>query len=263
MNIRWYSEDGRQHAINHVDKVVIYGHGVKLFERETDIPAYTIKTKNGEQRLFEAFHGGPVAVTLHGDVKNARKENLNRKDNYVITYHPEYWKTETRYAIYIHESEIDVTDLGDIVSMETEEEKNYLHAVKLHFNGKTVFNRYNVEHIQVDGNWKIPDGGRWGSGYGTEERPTYDTYDYTNSISEKKRKNCKGVIKRWITTETIENAEIITAERYYTKTDYSDERKRKNAIAEKLNASKEYNNDKWSHYDITKLERALGYKLSI
>lgn len=83
MNFKWFTEDGRAHAINNeVAKIIIYGHGVKLFERELSMEAYEIKqNKNGENMLHELYHAAPIAVTLHGEVKTARKENLNRKDN--------------------------------------------------------------------------------------------------------------------------------------------------------------------------------------
>ena len=266
MNFKWITEDGRAHAINNeVAKIVIYGHGVKLFERELSMEAYEIKqNKNGEDKLCELYHAAPIAVTLHGEVKTARKENLNRKDNYTLTYSPEYLKWERRTCLYIHESEIAVTDLGDVLSMETAEEKNYLHAVKLHFNGETTYQRFHAEFMQVGDDWKIPDGGRWSNSYGTPERPCYDTYDFTNSPFEKSRAKGKGVVKRYCTVETLDaGAEIIAAECYYTRTEESADRKRKRAIADKLNASKEYSNKEWSHYDITRLEKALGYQLTI
>lgn len=252
-----------------IDKIIIYGDGAKLFERETDLEAQEITTNdNGEKKLRSIYHGAPVAITLQKPVKTARKENLNRTDNYTLKYTPTYCTWERRTALYIHNSEIKVTDMGDILSMETDEEKMYLHTVKLNFKGPATFHHFHVEHIQCDGNWTIPDNGKWSNSigaYGTEESPIYDTYDYTDSPLKRIREKGKGVVKRWITSETIENAEIIATERFYSKFVYSEERKRKVAIAEKLNQSKEYqhSNDKWSHYDITKLESALGYKLTI
>ena len=252
-----------------IDKIIIYGDGAKLFERETDIEAYEITTNdNGEKKLRSIYHGAPVAITLQKPVKTARKENLNRTDNYTLKYTPTYCTWERRTALYIHNSEIEVTDMGDILSMETADEKNYLHTVKLNFMHPATFHRYNVEHIQCDGNWTIPDNGKWATGigaFGTEEAPIYDTYDYTDSPFPRSRAKGKGVVKRWITPETIENAEIIATERYYSRTEESPERKRKNAIALKLNQSEEYkhSNHTWSHYDITKLESALGYKLTV
>lgn len=266
MNFKYIDNTGNLKAVNaEVEKIVIYGNGKKLFERELCLETYTIKENdNREAKLQSVYRGEPVSVTLASEVKTARKENLDRKDNYILSYTPEHFKWERRAALYIHVSEIDVTDLGNVLAMETKEEKNYLHAVVLHFNNPVTFQRLHAEYIQCDGSWKIPDNGRWSNAYGTPETPCYDTYDFSDSPFEKSRKRGKGVIKRYVTFETIERgAEIVTAERYYTKTVYSDERKRKNAIADKLNASGIYDRDKWSHYDIEKLESALGYKLTI
>ena len=263
MNITFKNANGNTLPLAHVAKIVIYGNGLKLFERESDLDAYTIKPNaNGENKLHSLYRAAPVEITLTGEVKTARKENLSRKDNYTLTYTPEYINWERRTALYIHVSEIEVTDLGDVLSMETDEEKNYLHAVKLRFNGPTTYQRTHIERIPAGKNWKIPDGGRWSDAYGTEDRPCYDTPSRYAIANNPELENC--VIKRWITVETLPaGAEIITAERYYTKTIESDERKRKNAIAEKLNTSGEYNRDKWSHYDVTRLEKALGYTLHI
>lgn len=267
MNFKYVDATGHVHPfIGEVGKIVIYGNGNKLFERELPFETYTIETPdNGESKLKSVYRGEPVTVTLASEIKTARKENLNRKDNYTLAYTPEYFKWERRTALYIHVSEIDVTDLGNMLAMETQEEKNYLHAFVLHFNGPVTFERLHAEFMQVGGDWKIPDGGRWSNSYGTLERPCYDTYDFTNSPFERARKKGKGVVKRYITFETIEQgAEIVTTERYYTKTVYSADRERKNAIAKKLNDSGLWHdNTKWSHYDIDKLETALGYKLGV
>lgn len=263
MNISFKDTNGSRLPLEHVAKIVIYGNGYKLFERETDLEAYTIKPNaNGEDKLSSLYRAAPVEITLNGEVKTARKENLTRKDNYTLTYTPEYLKWERRTALYIHESEISVTDLGDVLSMETDEEKNYLHAVRLHFNGPTTYQRAHSERIPAGKGWKIPDGGRWSDAYGTEERPCYDIPSRYAIANHPELENC--VIKRWITVETLPaGAEIITTERYYTRMEESAERKRKRAIADKLNQSIQYrnSNEKWSHYDITKLESALGYTL--
>lgn len=264
MNINFKDMNGRPLPLDIIGKVVIYGDGKKLFERENDLEAseYYINSY-GNKQLRSVYNSSPLTVILRGPVKDARKENLNRRDNYTLRYTPEHLPWERRTALYIHRSEINITDLGDLLAFETDEERNYLHAVKLQFTSPVVFERLHAEHIQVPGDWKLPEGCRWSDCYGTEEHPCYDTYDFTDSHHEKLRAKGKGVIKRWRTFETVEDAEYICAERYYTKTEESPDRLRKRAIAEKLNNSKEYSADKWSHYDITKLENALGYKLSL
>ena len=264
MNINFKDMNGKPLPLDYIGKVVIYGHGVKLFEQENDLEAYEeIINSYGNNQLRNVYHSSPVTVTLAGPVKDARKENLNRRDNYTLRYTPEYLHWERRTALYIHESEISVTDLGDMLANETDEERNYLHAVRLHFNNPVTFERLHAEHIEVPGDWKLPEGCRWSDSYGTEERPNYDTYDYTNSRFEKIRAKGKGVIKRWRTLETVESTDYITTERYYTRMEESPERMRKRAIAEKLNQSGKYSANKWSHYDITTLENALGYKLTL
>ena len=67
------------------------------------------------------------SIVLSGEIKRALKENLDRKDNYTLNYKSEFSFRGTCKALYIHESEIQVVDLGDVLAMETSEEKNYLH----------------------------------------------------------------------------------------------------------------------------------------
>lgn len=182
-----------------------------------------------------------------------------------MTYTPDYCTWEKRKALYIHESEIEITDLGNITAMETEEERNYLHACLLKFNETTKFQRFHIERIPCDDTWKLPENARWGSGYGPEKRPEYSTYDNSKSVFAAKKgldPNERGVVKRWFTIETIiTGAEIVAAERYYTKTEYSKERERKNDLAKALNESGIFGNKTFSHYDIEKLEKVFNITL--
>lgn len=239
-------------------KIVIYGHGVKLFERD-DLQAFEMrKQDNGAEKLTEVYRGSPIAITLAGDIKRAVKENLNRKDNYTLSYQVEYFPRERRQALYIHESEIDVEDMGELLAMESADEKCYLHAVRLRFRHAFTVEELHIEQIQTGEHWTIPDGGRWGDGFGTEERPTYGLYDYTDSPVERLRARGKGVIKRWVSNERRENGDILSAFRGYSRIEYSEDRKRRVRIAEKLKAGGLRD---FSYYDVEKLEKALGLKL--
>ena len=259
-----YNVNGLEEMTADIGKIVIYGHGVKLYETDNgQFEQCSIKANDNGINKVSSIYGGEVyAITLEKPIKRANKENLNRNDNYTLTYSPDYCRWEKRKALYIHESEINVTDLGLVLAFETEEEKQYLQTVKLCFKYPITVTTLHAEKIPCSGDWKIPDKGRWGSGYGTEETPCYDTYDTTESAFAK-RHNIpaeKGVIKRWKTLDVIENARIICTERYYRKTEYSPERERKNAIAKALNDSKQFSTS-FSHYDIDKLEKVLNITL--
>lgn len=239
-------------------KIVIYGHGVKLFERD-DLQAFEMRKQgNGAETLSEVYRGSPIAITLAGEIKRAIKENLNRKDNYTLTYSVDYLPRERRQALYIHESEIAVDDLGELLAMETPDEKCYLHAVRLRFFHPVTVEQLHIEQIQCGNDWTIPDNGRWGDGFGTEERPTYGLYDYTDSSVERLRAKGKGVIKRWISNERRESGDILSAFRTYSRIEYSEDRKRRVRIAEKLKAGGLRD---FSYYDVEKLEKALGVTL--
>lgn len=240
-----------------IGKIVIYGNGKKLFERD-NLETFEIRQdKNGAETLSSVYGGSPVSISLAGEIKMARKENLNRCDNYTLQYSVDYLPRERRTALYIHESEISVDDLGDVLAMQTADEKDYLHAVRLSFRHPVTFQRLHAEHIPCDGSWTIPDNGHWGSGYGSIDAPQYDTYDYTGSPLERAREKGKGVIKRWKTLETVESPSIISAFRCYSRIEYSADRKRRERIAEKCKAA----NLDLSYWQIEKLEKVLGVTL--
>lgn len=248
--------------LDNVGKYVIYGSGKKLCEFSQFRPYKIRVNRFGNEEINEMPYEYYIKKkTLVNGIKQARKENLNRKDNYFLPYTEKYWSGRN-LALYIHESEISVENLGNVLAMQTEEEKNYLSSFRLTFNNPVEIVTYHIEKIVCDGNWTIPDAGKWSSGYGTKDAPCYDTFDYSKSIFHQERgTNEKGVIKRWMEEETRETLSMLTTERYYTKSEYSEERLRKDAIAEALNNSKLFSNH-FSHYDIDKLEKILG-KLSL
>ena len=255
-----YNVNGLEEMTADIGKIVIYGHGVKLYETDNgQFEQCNLKTNDNGINKVSSIYGGEVyAITLEKPIKRANKENLNRNDNYTLTYSPDYAKWDKRKALYIHESEIAVTDCGLVLAFETEEEKQYLQTVKLCFKYPITVTTLHAEKIPCSGDWKIPDNGKWASGYGTPEIPCYDTYDCSKSIINPGTD--KGVIKRWKTLDVVENARIFCTERYYRKTEYSPERERKNAVAKKLNESKLFSTS-FSHFDVDKLEKVLNVKL--
>ena len=264
-----YNVNCTQEAIS-PEKIVIYGRGRILYEIEqSNFEVKEIsKNEKGEAILKSTYAAAPEAIYLTKPIKHARKENLNRNDNYTLNFAVSYMKSWIRQALYIHESEISVEDLGEILAYDTDEERAFLHTVKLTFNNPAVFNEFHIEKIPCDGSWKIPDGGRWSSSYGTEERPCYDPYDNSKSPFSAARAakypdynpEEKGVIKRWKTEETVNNKTLICTFRYYTKYEYSAERIRKDNFAEALNNSGLFK-ERFSHYDIDKLEKVFNITL--
>lgn len=244
-----------------VTKIVIYGNGKKLFEREESNlkPCRIYKNKNGNMQVEETSYDFTIEnITLKTFPVKARKENLDRKDNYFLSYKPDFAWREKYVALYIHESEIFVESLGDVLAHETEEEKCYLAAFKLHFKNMVTIKKYCLERI-VDNDFQLPSGGKWSSCYGTKENPCFEPYDTTNSIFKFERSfPQKGIFKRWMEEEEKSSFKMIVTQRYYTKMVYSEERKRKDKLAEAINNSKLFHNQSFSHYDIDKLEQIFN-----
>ena len=264
-----FNVNGYQEETADVSKLVIYGSGKILYQIEKGSfeQCELSKNKKGELITNSVYCGALESITLSKPIKKALKENLNRNDNYKLNYKPEYFN-EIKKALYIHESEIQVVNLGDILAMETKEERNFLHTCKLIFSNPIQIRKLHCEKIPCEDTWTIPGAGKWGNYYGTIDCPCYDTYNNSESIFAAKKAakdpnwniNEKGVIKRWYTIDTIENASIYATERYYTKTEYSEERKRKNQLADALNNSGLFR-ETFSHYDIDKLEKVFNITL--
>ena len=265
-----YNASGIEQQTHDIEKLVIYGHGKILYQIERNCFERCNLTENkaGEKKVDTIYNGYLESIVLSGEIKRALKENLDRKDNYTLNYKSEFSFKGTCKALYIHESEIQVVDLGDVLAMETDEEKNYLHTCKLIFKNPIEVRNLHCEKIPCDDHWTIPGPGKWGNYYGTKDCPMYDTYNNEENPFSKRRAEKdptynikeKGVIKRWYTIDTIENAAIYCTERYYTKTEYSEERKRKNALADALNNSGLFK-ERFSNYDIDKLEKVFNITL--
>lgn len=230
-------ETGCTFEYGDVKKIVIYGGGKILFQINQD---YLEEYGTNNRGIYTAAYGGRVhAMNLKTAPKRAIKENLERKDNYYLKYRGDYsW--ESGKVLYIHGSEINVIDDGEKLAMETEEEKNYLHAFTLENNAGFVMKRLHCERVFDAGpKWTIPDGGKWGSGYGPEDAPQYD-------LSH----DDKWVLKKWFTFETV--TQLKTAQRFYTRCEYSENRKRAKEIAKRCNENNVFYKDV-SFYEIEKL----------
>lgn len=268
--MRIFNINGREEQTADIDKLVIYGGGKIHYQIEESCfteSEYRTDSK-GNTTINSVYDGKVNAIILEKEIKRANKENLNRTDNYTLSYTPEYCRWEKRKALYIHESEINTEDLGDLLASVTEEEKCYLHGVRLTFKNAVTFKRMRHEVFEAADDWKIPDNGRWGDGYGTEERPVYDLFDPKPFVLSRKPElrnrydsAKKYVIKRYYRLEKVENCSFIATERYYTKIEYSAERIRKDNIAKALNDSGLFHNQTFSHYDIDKLEKVLNISL--
>ena len=252
------------YSIDNVSKIVVYGHGEKICEfwNSSFTPCKITVNSRGNQEITECKYDYSVDnIQLGHEPTQARKENLNRKDNYFLSYKQEYSWQGNGIALYIHESEIDVESLGDILAHETDEEKCYLSAYKLTFKNPVTITEFKFERIVCD-EFEIPDGCKWSKGYGTKEYPCYDAFDFSESlVAIKKGLEGKGVVKRWKESSEQTGFSMIVAQRGYSRIEYSEDRIRKNNLAKAMNESKLFQQE-YSHYDIDKLESLFG-KLSL
>lgn len=248
--------NGKQIPTADVGKIVIYGNGkIYYTDERAELKIYAIQqNRYGHDALTDTFGRKLVSVRLRQEPKRALKENLNRTDNYFLRYERKYWP-EISKALYIHISEIDAQPLGDVIALENDDERSYLAAARLRFLNGADFEILHYDRIPYDPDFQIPEpDGRWSEHQiGTKDAPCYHIVDRSKAIIRKREE--KFIVRCWAETISEENAETICAQAYYTKTEYSPERQRKEQIAEALNAA--FGRNKFSLYDIDKLEKVL------
>lgn len=253
--MKFTTTEGRQIPTADVGKIVIYGNGkIYYTDERAELKSYELRqNRYGHDMLSTVTDRKLISVQLRQEPKQARKENLNRTDNYFLLYERNYWP-EISKALYIHISEIDAQPLGDVLAMEDDEERNYLAAARLRFRNGTEFELVHYDRLPYDPDFTIPEpDGRWSEHrIGTKGAPCYHLVDRTKAIFRKRDE--KFIVRCWAETVREENAETICAQAYYTKTEYSPERERKNRIAEALSAEL---GKSISHYDIDKIEKVL------
>lgn len=240
-----------------IKKIIIYGNGKKLFNLDN---GYFEEYAESNGKYSSVYDGRIDTITLSVKPKNALKENLNRTDNYLLKYTGQY-SFENGHTLYIHESEISVTDDGEKLAIEHNGEKNYIHAFTLHFKYGVTMTRCKYEKIPCEEKWTLPNNKQWtwGDGYGRDyEHAKVQTYDLTETLIRfnKSIENAKGIIVRWVETETVYN--VPTAEKYYCRTEKDSERKYREKIAEIINS---VTNKHISHYDVEKLLNVLDIKI--
>lgn len=230
-----------------VDKLIVYGNGKKYLEKTRDFAKVGVILND---KYHNPYGDTITEINLAQEPKNARKENLNRTDNYYLTFKDEIFRNERKTAVYIHVSEVEVDDLGEFVAFEANGEKDYLYLYKVTFRNGATAKFYRAEHMKVDKGWKIPEeefaaGARWSNTYNTNA-PTYDT------LSERaERKTGCNLIKRYVEFGTI-TENYYTSEGYH-KTEKDDDRKNREEIAALMN--KVLGQHKVSHYDVADLQK--------
>ena len=228
-----------------IRKITIYGHGEKLYTAD---PGYFEECRISNGKISTVYHGQPLGFTLSTEPKNARKENLNRTDNYFLKYHGDY-SFENGYHLYIHESEISVSLVGEYVLFSTSGETNYCNAVNLHFTHGATMERLKMEKVPEAGkDFTPPEGCRWSDGYSRNpEKPNYDVI-HPRAYSDEPGEPV--VVKRWRETETVYD---LTVRCYgYSKTEKTPERLHREKLAAIINDNKIFSRAV-SHYDIEKL----------
>lgn len=238
-------ENGTKHEYSRITKIVIYGNGAKLYETNNGYFEEIKVDKNN--KIQTVYDGRPVEITLTAEPKNARKENLNRKDNYLLSYRGKYsWQSGT--ALYIHDSEIAVENAGEHIAFQNCGETNYKNTVTLKFKTPARMDRRKIETVENAGSdFTPPEGCRWSNDYSRNpETPNYDVIHrgYFSDDDETR------VVKRWIEIELV--SEILVSADGYSHTEKDSAREYRETLAKSINEKKVFHKEV-SHYEIENL----------
>lgn len=249
-----------------IDKLVIYGNGKKYVEINAgQIEPKFIKINSyGNRELTTKYYYSIDEIRISGEVKRANKENLNRKDNYLLRHKSDSfsWAKETLYALYIHESECSVIDMGETVAHQTDDETDYMRCYALTFTNPVLIRDAVFEKIPCD-TFELPEGSSFGDSIGTKERPVYnwyDTSDYVSFVERKrgeKREPEHGVMKKYWNIYESEETILVTVGPY-CRMKYSNRRKEADSLAKIIGDAIGH---RLSHYDIEKLQKVVDIKV--
>lgn len=230
-------------------RIVVYDNGKILFDKGRNLS----EVGTFENGKFSRAYGDRIEFFNLPEVKNARKENLFRKDCYFLKYTDPVLTWERKQALYIHVSCIEFEDLGEHVSSAHDGETNYLHYYRLHFPDGYRYRKRNYKRMNVPKDWKLPEGASWDHGPNCY-RPVDDT-SLAESLAEKHGKPFEpfNMIHEW-TTEEYGYDNVYSSD-YVTRTEYDSAREDRERIANAINEA--LGRHTVSHYDVAKLLEKL------
>lgn len=241
--------------IDEFSRLVVYDDGKILFERDLDLNAVgTFENGKYSSKYFDRidFFNLP-------DVKNARKENLFRKDCYFLKYTVPYMTWEKRTALYIHVSCIDFEDLGEHVASEYNGQTNYLHYYRLHFPDGFRYKHRNYEKLNVPEDWKLPEGATWDNGRNCYKPVSEADLAFDKHFTEVTGRPVEpyNMIHEWTTEEY--GYDVVYSSNQFTRIEYDKERQERERIADVMNEA--LGRNKISHYDVAKLLEKLTIQI--
>lgn len=200
------------------------------------------------------------------NIRNARKENLTKKDIYFLSEKSDYFLTSKRTVLYVHSDFISVKNLGEFVAFEHDGEKDYKEKFELNFkNVVLTIREVNCEKMLVDKHWKIPEdevkkGAHWKNHLG-DYNNSYDVVEL-NEL-QKKRFEKRGIdtnynLIHWTISEYETKNYIATYEsKTYTRIEKDDSREQREKLAQLINECLG-SNSHLSHYDIARLQEKFN-----
>lgn len=209
-------------------KVVFYNNGNKIEIESYQLDGDVFEVK--ESKISKVMLKKMTSLDPGSEFKRAVKENLNRKDNYYMTYSEQYYKGK-KVALYINAA----FEVEEVIDRQDEKETCYIKAV--HVSLPFEYEETTREELPYNPDFKLPEGADW---YRFGENNGYDTYKIIELDAEEfgyKRRTDKGLPTKYInhlTTETVKHDYHIFRVGPYTKIEYSETRTKARELAEDI-----------------------------
>lgn len=215
---------------NEVGKIVFYNNGEKI---EVSTSSYMTEVYEvvEENTLKRVYNETLKNICCSKEFKRAIKENLNRKDNYYMTYKPDY-SYDKKTALYIYCN----FKVKEVISDKWKDQTNYINFVTVNIPG--IFEVVEREELPYDPEFRLPDGAKW--------HKTYNGYSYNNTYSVvelnpdnplHKRRLDAGQPEKYIvhfTTKEVAKNEVSFKVGPYTRIEYSEKKIREMELSKEL-----------------------------
>ena len=244
--------------LDHYEQINIYNESGVIFS--TVRGGFERATINGGK--CSAYYANKVSeIDLPIDnIRNALKLNFNKCDVFSIKYIPnDRYTIRNGRALYIHTNYINVENIGEYLSLETNGEKSYLTLYRFNFANVQTVREPKIERIICD-NYTLKDGEKFGSHYGPDkEHAVISTFDTSESIFIKRADKPaeKGILKHYL--ENVSYSEFIVKSDYYTKTEKDAARVEREKLAEIMTGC--LRGTSISHYDVENLLKKLNISI--
>lgn len=231
--------------MENIGKIVFYNNGkkVEVQNHQADSTVYKMDDKNV---MVTDYMNKVLSMDAGAEFKRALKENLNRKDNFYMSYLPDY-SSYKKIALYVY-ADFEITEVIDHI---WDRETAYINAVTI--NLPFIYEETTREELPYKPDFQLPKGAAWYKKHGYNGNNTYMTIKLEKDDFSYKRRKKQGLPTEYIVHLT--KKEVVKESHTfkvgpYTRITYTEEFQKAIDFADEFT---KIVGDKISRYDVEKL----------